>query len=736
MAHQKKVETNRRLQAGIALALAAGLLGSAATHAQDAAGAREADPDEIIVTATKRSERLLDVPISMTTFGEQQLEQLRPENLEDLTNYVPNMFLAPASESQTQYITLRGLDGGVARSSGRSVGIYIDGAYTSADNLANLPVADIERLEVLKGPQGTLFGRDTIGGAINVTTRAPGKELAGRVELEAGNFGRRVITAGVDVPLAGEQLALRVSARKLDTDGYITNLFDGRKADSKDQLFGRVQLFWTPSESFDARLVYSRVDRDDSPTTGENQRGTFSDQVPYQVNLNRREEFRQKGNALALSMNWTLGDGYTLTSITGWSDTKDSSLVDRDLTPAEVSVQTIRYEVRDVSQELRLSSPTGGRFDYIVGLYYLDSETHNEDSYPVFGAAWLANVGFPPILPDVTDGQVRDFTTKSASVFGNANFHLTDQWTVFGGLRYTSDKKDITYSAFGEIYGAFGFNATGLSTRTKDTPLSWSAGVRYKPMDTLSTYLSVARGYRSASIKDDFITAADRAVPGGFVTKPEFVTSYELGAKFRSEDRRVSANAAVFFTDYTDIQVGVSLPPLLFVRQLVNAAEAHIQGVELDGSVALTPNLRLSAAVGYLKTEYDEFRPDPATDLSGSGFGNAPEWTSSAALDYERQLGDAGDLLFHLDYANVSGPGDFVSNPAFDVVGGYSLLNGSIGFRSQGGRWSASLWGRNLLDHDSPTSSTLWGAGLGLNQHNVYTYQAPRSYGISVRFDF
>jgi len=717
----------------LALAAAASLA-TYAGGANSAVAQEASESDEIIVTATKRAERLQDVPIAVTAFGEEQFQQLRPDSLSDLGSRVPNLYLPPANESQTQFITLRGLGPGVTRSSGRSVGVYIDGAFSSADNLTNLPVSDLASVEILRGPQGTLFGRDTIGGAINVTTRRPGDTFSGFAELEYGSYERLVVSGGMDVPLS-DVLALRVSARKLNYGGHIDNVFSGDKADSLDQFSGRAQLYFTPNDRFDARLVYTHSERDDSPTTGENAGGTFADQIPYRVNINVQESFVQDADSLTLAMNYELPSGHTLTSITGWSKSSDRSLVDRDLTPDPISTQSILYDVEDISQELRLTSPSSDKFDYLIGLYYLRSETVNRDTYPLFGAAWLANIGFPPILPDVLDGQERAFTSTSWAAFVNANYHFTDRLSVFGGLRFTHDEKKVSHTTFGEVFGAFGFVSANLVGETEDEPINWSIGARYAFSDELKTYLSVSTGYRSSSLKDDFLTAADLLNPASNIAEPEYVTNYELGAKYRSADGRIAANAALFYMDYTDIQVSIQVPPLLFVRQLQNAAAAHLQGFEFDGSLALTDNLVLSGSVGYLKSEYDEFKPSPTDDLSGTGFGSHPEWTLSAALDYTHPV-PSGELLIHLDTTVITVPDDFQPNRAALDLGGYSTLNGQIAYKSSSGNWRLALWGQNLLDHDDPLSTTVWGAGLGLNRHDVYIYQPPRSYGLTLRHTF
>jgi iron complex outermembrane receptor protein len=690
----------------------------------------------IMVTATKRTESLQDVPISMSVFNEEKIEALRPDDLTDLSSHVPNMYLPPANESATQAITMRGLGPGVQRSSGRSVGIYIDGVYTSADNLTNLPVSDLERIEILKGPQGTLFGRDTIGGAINVTTRKPDNEFSGFVEADIGNYGRQVFNTALSIPLMNDELAMRVSLKKLDYSGHIDNIYTGEKADGLDQLSGRVQLYYTPNDKTDVRVIYNHSERDDNPTTGENAAGFLSDEIPFLVNTNEKESFIQDADSLSLSVNYEFDSGFAFTSITGWAESDDKSFLDRDLTPLAHSTQSISYHVEDVTQEFRLISPESKTFDYIVGLYYLNSEVKNRDIYPLFGDAWLANIPFPSLGPDLLDGQERNFTATSTALFTNMNYHINEDLSLFGGLRYTSDKKEVSVVSFGEIYSAFGFLGTEGKVKTKDTPLSWSIGTRYSVSDALKTYASVSRGYRSAAVKDNFVTAADLIADNGFVTKPEFVTNYEIGAKFRSEDGKLQLNTALFYMGYTDIQVSISVPPLLFVQQLQNAAEAHIQGFEIDGSYSITENFQISGSAGYLKTEYDDFQPTPDIDLSGTGFGNAPDWTLDAAMDYQYPIADAGDLLFHLDYTTITTPDDFEPNRTALELKGFSTVNGFVAFNSDDNKWRLTLWVKNLLDDVDPTSTTIWGAGLGLNQHSVYIYQPPRTYGLSLKYNF
>ena len=694
----------------------------------------EQSVETVIVTATKRSEKLQDVPISITAFSAAKLEQLNPDNLSDLANQVPNLYMPPPNESASQTITMRGLGAGVTRSGGRAVGVYIDGVYTSADNLMNVPINDIASLEVLKGPQATLFGRDTIGGAINITTRKPSNVFNGYFEGEVGNYGRTLLNAGFDVPISPDKAVFRFSLRKFDYGGHIQNRFNGQKADGKDQLSATAQLYMTPRENLEMRLVYNHSYRRDNPTTGENAGGTFADQIPYSVNMNVKETFDQDSDSLSFSLNYDFANGYKLTSISGWAKSSDKSLADRDLTPDNISTQSILYDVEDLSQEIRLTSPAIGKFDYLVGAHFLRSHIVNRDTYPLFGAAWLANVGFPPLLPDVLDGQERDFTTKSAAIFVHSNYRFTDKFSVFGGLRYSDVKKDIDHKVFGEIFNAFGYKSANRQGKTEDAAYSWTVGAKYALSDSVKTYVTIANGFRSSSIKDDFITSNDLAVPQGFATDPEFVTNYEAGVKIRSHDGRLNANFALFYMDYKDIQVSLAVPPLLFVRQLFNAGKAHIAGFEYDASFALTKNLQISGSLGFLETEYDEFNESPA--LVGRGFGNAPEWSAAIALDYKRPIGTYGKMMFHIDNSLITVPGDFAPNRSQLELGGFGTMNGSIGVETNDKKWLYSLWGKNLFDKHDTTGTTIWGAGLGLNQHSVYVYQDPKTYGLSAKYRF
>ncbi len=281
----------------------------------------------------------------------------------------------------------------------------------------------------------------------------------------------------------------------------------------------------------------------------------------------------------------------------------------------------------------------------------------------------------------------------------------------------------------------FGLNALRTTQSLRDDPVSWTLGGRYKLSNSLTTYISAARAFRSATVKDNFIGQADLDAPSGFFTEPEFVTNYETGFKFQTSDRHFRLNASAFYMDYTDIQVYISQEPFLFLRTLTNAAKARVWGVEADMNWRASKNLNVGANLGYLKTRYTEFIPEPGRDLSGTGFGTAPELSFSAVVDYQHPL-ENGTWQTHLDYANQIAPDDFELR-TLGFVGSHAVVNAWTGYRPSNGTWAARLWVKNLFDLNKPVTNFHWGAGLGPLLDNVTVqYEKPRRYGITLDYYF
>ena len=696
--------------------------------------------DEIIVTATRRPQNLHDVPVSVSSFDAAQIDALRPAGLEDLADFVPNMWMPPSTEAGQSFITMRGIGAGIARSSGRSVGVYIDGVFVNADTAMDVAMADIAGVEVLKGPQGTLFGRDTIGGAINITTRAPTGGNTGEARLSVGSFGLVEERTSADLGLREDVLALRIFALKRDRGGYIRNAFTGRKAGAQNHASASAVLSYTPAGRLDARLNLSWQHRHDRPNTlGEAVTNTGSDTIPYTINLDQDEFQTQSVARASVQANYDLGHGYTLHSISGWSHVRDFYIQDGDRLP--IPITTARYDGRaqEWSQEVRLTSPENDQYDFVAGLYALRSSTLFSPTFPLMGAAFLEKVlGIPAAFQpaDVLDGQRINGRTTSLAGYAHGNLYFNDKLSLFGGLRHTRERKGLDYRSFGEVFTVFGLPPLQHRARVSSHPLSWTAGARYRPSRALMGYASISRGYRSASIKDNFVSAADIAAGSGFFTKPEFVTNYESGLKLRTPNGRLRLNTAVFYMDYTDIQVAIARPPFLFLKSLENAARAHISGFEADVQAQATNRLRLALTAGYAHSRFDRFSPGPGLDLAGLSFGTAPVWTYSAAADYTLARDHGGAFQAHLDYAGRTAPSRLPPG-VLAFAGNYGIANGWLGFESVRQGWKARLWVRNILDVNLPAASKLWGAGLGpLIENRTIRYEPPRMAGIEVSVRF
>ncbi len=695
---------------------------------------------EIIVTATRRPENLQNVPMSISAFSAAHLEAYHAPALEDLSDHVANMWMPASTEAGQSFITMRGINAGITRSSGRSVGVYVDGVYVSADTAMNIAMFDVDHIEVLKGPQGTLFGRDTIGGAINITTKKPASLPEGKVQVETGSYGLRQILASASTPVVKDVLFLRLAAIKSNKGGYIKNAFTGRKAGAEDHLFYNAQLYYTPNSRLDARLVFSAQKIDDRPNAlGEATTNIGSDTIPYTINLDQDEFQKQTVRRASLNANYEFANGHTLSWTSGWSQVDDFYIQDGDRLPQSITVAQFDGGARELSQEVRLTSPQYKRLDYLFGLYFLDARRDFNPTFPVMGSAFLEQVlGIPPQFhpADTLDGQQVRTKTTSKAAFAHANFHLSDQLTAYGGLRFTNDHKRVDYRSFGEVFGVFGLPPLQATSQVRHHPLSWMGGLRYQLTDTVMAYGSISRGYRSAAIKDNFVSAADINAPSGFFTRPEFLTNYETGLKTSLFGNRLRVNAAAFTMQYTDIQVSISQEPFLFLRSLTNAARAHINGFETDLAARLTSRLKITAAAGYVHSRYDDFTPRPGVDLAGTSFGTAPVWTFSAAADYRLPLANGSALSAHLDYANRTAP---KTTPPGELafVGDYGVVNGALDYEAPNGRWRAKLWVKNLGNVNLPMVNKLWGSGLGpLIENETVRYEPPRRFGVSFTLNF
>ncbi len=740
-----------------AAACAASMFAVPAVLAQDAPSARAGGLEEITVTARRREESLQDVPIALSAFSADRILNAGAPDITWLQQSTPNLTLQVARGSNSTLIAfirgigqqdpLWGFEPGV--------GLYVDDVYVARPQGAVLDIYDIERLEVLRGPQGTLYGRNTIGGAIKYVTKSLGNEAYLDTKLTFGTYAQHDFLASGVLPL-GDTLSIGGSAAIYRRDGYGENQFTGTEnhyAKSVDAF--RMSAEWNPTDTLSVRLAGDYVEDNSDAKHGHREApglGLAAGEVVLPDVFDTRggigDDNRVRNQGLSLTAAWELSDAITLKSITAYREGQTNTLIDFDTSPAPALDVPGFYEDDQLTQELQFLYE-GERLRGVAGLYYLDAHAAGKFDTIV----GLLN------LTIATSGFV---DTKSYAAYADFSYDFTDKLSASLGGRYTSDEKEggVYRQNFTGLYSPlFGNNAAvpGLvrsdytNDRTFDqfTP---RASVSYEFTETFTTYASYSEGFKSGGfdMRGDVVLTPDTV--NGY--DPETVQSYEVGAKGTLFDDRLSYNFAAFYADYSDQQITRQQPTVTgsIASFVDNAGASTIQGVELEGTVQFTDRLSLNYGVGWTDAEFDKYEtyqvitnpaPPPATltvpvDLSDTAvFQNTPEWNGNLALNYAQPLpGTWGSLL-----ATVSGSYrdsyhmfEF-PNPLIDQNDAYTLVDASIAWKSNDEKLRFQLLGRNLTDEEYKIGGYYFPGALYGNVVNSF-YGPPRTISLSASYRF
>lgn len=660
MTHEKK---QSRISAAVfAIALAQG---GATAWAQEStpaamAGGAESDDGSIVVTARRREENLQDVPDSIAVLRSDQLEAAGIENLDEAADAIPNVSFVAAQDAGTVAINVRGI--GQVRNGEPPVAINIDGVQLVSPEAINQALFDLERIEVLKGPQGALYGRNAIGGAINIVTRAPTNEFEGRVRTEYASGDDFKLSASVSGPIVPDLLVARVSGELREADGLIDNVTLGRPMDFVSDRNVRGRLLFTPAPglSFDLRGGYGRLKAGASwyiPLEDGQPNDTTQPVVANELGRSDRES-----TDLALKADLEIG-GYTLTSISAYSNVDYDFFEDLDWLPSSDLSAAQSRDVRAYNQEFRITSPSSGPFRWVAGLSLLDS-TRKIDTILGLGTLF----GFDPYL------QVPVARTSETSFFwggyAQANWNVMPRLEITMGIRYDEDRREQT-----DRLGTAGVR------KARFTAWQPKLSLAYDLTDEHLLYATVARGFRSGGFNpptNDFPA----------IYEPETTTNYEAGLKTRWFDRRLTLNLAAFRIDYSDQQVFI----LKLANQgVVNIAQTRITGFEIEASGRLSNRLQLNASLGLIDSEI--------TDFDGTGLyrGNQVPltygWSYAIGAQYRLPLGRSA-LTFRVDY---SGRGDnywHIDND--DRQNAVHLVN--VRASLERGPVTLSVFAENLLD--------------------------------------
>lgn len=748
--------TNKMMALAVAATVAPGLL-----------PAKELALEEVVVTAQKRAESLQDVPVSVSALTGSDIEGLKLRNSTEIQAQIPNLQVSTPYGDTQPFFALRGvatLDYSVSQSS--PIAMYVDEVYKGVGALQSLQLFDLERIEVLRGPQGTLYGKNATGGAVNFVSKKPSFEGSqGYIQLGVGNYNKREIKGGFETVLVDDVLAARAAFTMNRADGWVKNKYPGVDdwAD-QDDWAGRLSLVYQPTDDFNATL---RLSRSSSTGTGSavialnNDPAVTGESIDH-LDWDEVEETREgkkdiENTAASLTLSWDLSEAYSLISITSYDEGKWIA-EDGEGLLAHIDENDYFSEVDQLSQEFRIVSNYEGPFNWIGGLYYSQDDVDVRQHYRFLSdfdgvSGYPGNFGVNSI-----NSYTQERSSKAAYI--HTTYDFAEDFSLTFGLRYTKDKIELK-----DMYALFGFYPTAPTSdepkgdieiwsqvipEIPDSYVAFSAGENLKgssPLPTVSIdddnvsgkigldwrlsndvmlYISYSEGYRGSAINGQALYSEAEITS----VDPEELESLELGIKGQFFNDRVQLNGAIFRYDYTNLQF-IDFRDGLQV--LVSAKESEVTGAELELTALLSENLVLRSGIGVLDTEFEELSIQ-GMDYSGNELPLAPELNFNAMINWDFAKMDAGMLSLQVDTSYTDKQFYDGPNTKRAAQDGYWLTNARLSFASTDDRYSVGIWGRNLADKEYIVYSLpLLEAGFGFD----YTIRGmPRTYGVdfTVRF--
>ena len=671
--------------------------------------------DEVIVTAQKREQSIQDVPVSVTAIAAEMIEQAGIQTTEDIVRVAPSLTFTGNTDKQAQAFSVRGIGTSVfGINTEQSVAFIVDDVATvqPGESIENL--SDVERIEVLRGPQGSLYGRNTIGGAINMITAKPKGEWGFKGGLSAGDRDYVKARAEVDTArVAG--LAAKLSLMKSEKDGWIENDGRGPNFGDNDSAAGRLAINWSPSDNFSADYAYDFSDVDSGTIYYQNIGPSLFgfESVPFRADRqdNARplvpfEESNVEVSGHSLTLAWEISDDLTLKSLTGYREVEQDIYQDYGANPVTTRLfanAPFLNEQDQFSQEFQLLGKLmDGGLEYVLGAYYFEEEG-DEDTIDYIT---LPLAYYPPYPPDMTLNEfelprrVSTANNDATALYGHFTWTpaALEQLHLTLGVRYSEDEREIETAQYAS---GFQFFATQADDTWDNTSADFT--VSYDISDDVNVYGKYVEGYKTGgfNIRGTSVVAATTPV------SEETVGTWEAGIKSQFLDDRVRLNAALFTSDYEDIQLSFAAIGDPTNTVLYNAGKASIDGAELDLTALITDSLVLTLGYGYLDTSVDEVI-DPATganlvNTAKYALPSAPENSFTADLDYTFPSFGYGELVLNVNYSSID-ESEFVSTPTFGYnIPEYDLWNARLTLRELclgEGRAAVAVWGKNLADEE------------------------------------
>lgn len=747
-----------------------GLVSAQTTSGQGEAGATIA---EVVVTANKREERLQDVPVAVSAVSGDDLASFNIVETREITRLVPSVILSGTDvASFSQGFQVRGVGTQVNSATlPQSVSVVLDGIALANTAMGRMDFSDVERIEVLRGPQGMLFGRNASAGVINIVTRQPQlseTELATHLSYgKASDFDDRLAQMTGNIPL-GSAAALRVNAYYHNRGGFMTNAVNGEELNEYQDQGIRAKFRWEPSEFFSLNFSADYSEQEDpyrnnsilevvpgTPRAAELATyGVVAGLRNNKVVNNAPTDGSSYAGGATLRLDWRLGE-HTLTSTTGYRNyTIEDFTKDNDNSIAGTfDIATIDGPMDQYTQELQLTSPTGGRVEYVAGLFYDHFES---DSSSRFGGSLPPTLCTPlPISPCVSEWFFL-YRTNSAAAYGQATIRFNDRLRGIVGGRYTHDWIDFRYrNGIAPGYSsaaAFFPQVSAFYQEDTHDNISWRTGLQFDFADEVMGYATISTGYKAPGFDSTGVReGADQLVFA------ETALNYEIGLKSSWLNGRLVANADVFYTTFEDFQtqVTVQVPGGLNAFRTQNAGELRTKGFGIDVIAAPVDGLRFGVNVAYTDGYFTDYAnaacyrgqtaalgcnptTPPTTVADGNALPNAPEWVYSTSASYNRPLTDNLRGFISADWYHRSAASLSAADDPLLVLPAYGLLGAAIGLEADDGRWRFSVTGKNILDKAFPISLS---RGGGVTNPDVvlshyFTQEAYRTIYANIDFRF
>ncbi len=713
-------------------------IGLALAQAVAVVPAAKAQLEEVIVTAERREASLQDTEISMSVFSNRSIEEQGIQTYLDLSAMAPNVMMHEMPGKAGGAISIRGFKNAETFATFEpKVALYLDGVLIAKGAGSVFDVLDLERVEILRGPQGTLYGRNTVGGAVNFITKKPStEEFSGKVSASLGDYDLQDFKGTVNIPL-GDTLAFKASAGSMKRDGFWENRLQNNKTlGDRDRQAALLQLMWEPTDNLNFLYTYDKTDIDEgfypSATVAY---GPLAPQLAPYVQDGTKDRYfdgfdtftKADISGHAFTVNWELNENLSLVSITGYREFQVDSFQDSDATPILQGHVYSGDDYQNLTEELRLVGDAfDSKLEYVIGAFYMDEDI--KDTYQNLESAAYG----------LSINSGASAKNEVWAVFGQGTYSLTEKLDLTFGLRYTQEDRSMSNRQILEVLGGGPVVSQAINPDAQKDydDVSGTLSVSYDWSHDLMTYFKVSKGYSSGGFN------ARQPDPRFFYPgyDEETVYTYELGWKSTWLDSRLILNGALFYSDYSDLQVNQLTDT--GSNNIDNAGDAEITGLELEATAMVTDSFEVGGGYGYLDPQYKKYIAVDGTDLSNNHWAHAPKNTVNLYARYTVADVFGGNLVARVDYSWVddyflltaNGPNLVDGN----VAPSYDTINARIALEELP-VWgdthiTVAAWGKNLTDE-------LWynsGFDLsdGLLGYVGKSPSAPRTWGVDLIWEF